>query len=487
MLGQHLIQKLQQKLSPQQIQLMKLLQVPTVALEQRIKQEIEENPALEEGREEIEEELENDAPFEEEVPTEEDKYEDINLEEYFGTDDIPSYKLSVNNTSPDEEHKDIPYSAGVSFQETLITQLGLRDLNDRQYQLGEVIIGNIDEAGYLQRELLALVNDVAFSLNVHTDEQELETILAVIQDFDPAGVGARNLKECLQIQLSKKDAAEQAVQIAMRILDKCFVEFTKKHYDKIMSRLHIDEAQLKAALDEILKLNPKPGTAYAEEKRASMFSIVPDFTVTEVDGELQLTLNARNAPELKLSRAYREMLETYSHAKDKSDPKIREAALFVKQKMDAAKWFIDAVKQRQNTLYGTMSAILKYQKDFFLSGDETKIKPMILKDIADMVQLDISTISRVVNSKYVQTVYGTYLLKSFFSEALTTESGEEVSSIEVKKILTDCVENEDKRKPLTDDKLAVILKEKGYGIARRTVAKYREQLNIPVARLRKEL
>ncbi|MBU1719056.1 MAG: RNA polymerase factor sigma-54 [Bacteroidetes bacterium] len=492
MLKQRLEQKLLQKLSPQQIQLMKLLQVPSMALEQRIKQEIEENPALEEGREDEtpDEEMsyEDDIAGDEgeEIPEESNANDEFNLEDYISDDDdTPAYKLSANNSSPDDDRRDIPFASGQSFQELLITQLGFRKLSEKEYQLGIQLIGNIDDSGYLERELQSIVNDVVFSLNIRTTIDELANVLEVIQEFDPPGVGARNLRECLIIQLERKEHFTEATENALLILKKFFPEFTRKHYDKITKRSGLSDDQLKSAMDEILKLNPKPGNSLLDSMKTNHY-IVPDFILINNDGKLEVSLNSKNLPELRVNRAYHEMLETYQKS-DKNDRKAKEAIMFVKQKIDSAKWFIDAVKQRYNTLETTMEAIVRHQFAYFQDGDETLMKPMILKDIAEEVHLDISTISRVVNSKFVQTNFGTFSLKSFFSESLSTDSGEEVSTREVKKILQDCIEAENKRKPLTDDHLAKFLKEKGYNIARRTVAKYREQLNIPVARLRKEL
>jgi len=478
MLKQTLQQKLLQKLSPQQIQLMKLLQVPTVELEQRIKEEIEANPALEEGRDE-----DPDADYEERE--ERDDLEDFDITDYMDEGDIASYQTSVRNKGKDEEDRQIPYAAGRTFQDMLMSQLGLKSLDERQRIIGETIIGNLDESGYLRRELENIVNDLAFSQNLMIEVDELESVLEVVQTLDPAGIGARDLRECLLLQLNRKDRHDPAIELAKQVLEQQFEAFTKKHYSKILKKLDISEEELKEAVEEIVRLNPKPGGSTQVSSRA-MDQVVPDFLITIQDDELQLSLNGRNAPELKISPSYAEMLKGYAASKTK-DKKQKEAILFVKQKIDGAKWFIDAIKQRQHTLMVTMKAIMGYQKEYFLSGDETKLRPMILKDIAEIVSMDISTISRVANSKYVQTPYGTFLLKSFFSESLSTDSGEEVSTREVKKILQDCVDAEDKRKPLTDDRLAKILKEKGYNIARRTVAKYREQLNIPVARLRKEL
>jgi len=487
MLKQGLFQKLQQKLSPQQIQLMKLLQVPTVELEQRIKQEIEENPALEEGEDHAEE----DEPTEEQAisdsqeseGTEENERDDFDMSDYFQDDDTPDYKLSVNNSGPDDEEREIPLAGGTTFQEAMKAQLALRDIDERTELLAENLIGNLDEDGYLRRELDAIVNDLAFTQNVLCETDELSKALKVLQSLDPAGVAARDLRECLLLQVARiPHSLEQ--RVAEEILEKHFEAFSKKHYERILERLEIDEDALKGAIELIVHLNPKPGNTMRETDKPSQ-EIIPDFAVMAIDGQLELSLNGRNAPELRVSRAYRDMIQEYG--RNKKDKDNREALQFIKQKLDSAKWFIDAIKQRQNTLLVTMEAIMEHQREFFLTGDETKMRPMILKDIAERVGLDISTISRVANSKYVQTNYGTFLLKFFFSESLTNEAGEEVSTREVKKILKDAIEAEDKRKPLTDDELTALLKSKGYNIARRTVAKYREQLNIPVARLRKEL
>lgn len=476
-LKQYLSQKLEQRLSPQQIQLMKLLQVPTMELEQRIKQEIEENPALEEGKDkEDEDEFDNDE-YEEEVE------EDFNIEDYLSDD--ADYKTQINNKGKDDDEKAIPLSGDQSFQERLTKQLQLLFLDDNQYMIADTIIGNLDESGYLNREIEAIVDDLAFSANISVTEEEVEEILLRIQELDPAGVGARDLRECLLIQMERKQDGDITKFTAKKILQDYFEEFTKKHYKKIVKKLEITEEDLKEAIDEIVKLNPKPGGSMKESSQ-NFQQVIPDFTVYENEGRLQLTIHGRNAPELKVSRDYKQMLQGYSEGA-KTSKKDKEALTFVKQKLDSAKWFIDAIKQRQNTLLLTMNAIMEYQKDYFLSGDETRLRPMILKDIAEIVDLDISTISRVANSKYVQTDQGVFALKYFFSESLSTDSGEEVSTREVKKILSEAIDNEPKRKPLTDEKLTLVLKEKGYNIARRTVAKYREQLNIPVARLRKEL
>lgn len=487
MLKQGLFQKLQQKLSPQQIQLMKLLQVPTIELEQRIKQEIEENPALEEGDDLHDEDL----PTEEQAIAEnedvgsdaENERDDFDLSDYFQDDDTPDYKLSVKNSGPDEEEREMPLAGGTTFQDNMKAQLALRDISERSELLAEHLIGNLDEDGYLRRDLEAIVNDLAFTQSVMCTREELEQALRELQQLDPAGVGARDLRECLLIQVRRMPHSLEQ-RVAEVILDKHFEAFSKKHYERILDKLEIDEDALKEAIELIVRLNPRPGNTIRETDKPVQ-EIIPDFSVMAIDGQLELSLNSRNAPELRVSRAYREMMQEY--ARNKKDKDAREALQFIKQKLDSAKWFIDAIKQRQHTLLLTMEAIMEYQREFFLTGDETKLKPMILKDIAERVGLDISTVSRVASSKYVQTNYGTFLLKFFFSESLSTESGEEVSTREVKKILKDAIEAEDKRKPLTDDELTALLKDKGYNIARRTVAKYREQLNLPVARLRKEL
>ena len=494
MLKQSLHQKLLQKLSPQQIQLMKLLQVPTVALEQRIKEELEINPALEEGPEEDEnspmdeaesdnEESEND--FEENSDlSERDRENDFDISEYI-QDDEPYYKLNANNSSPDDERNEIPLSVGNTFHELLLSQLGMCDFDDKQYLIATHLIGSLDDDGYLRRNVKAIVDDLAFSQNIETTEDDILEVLKIIQTFDPSGVGARDLQECLLIQLDRKQDTSVHIETARKILSDYMDEFSKKHYEKIEKSLDLTSEDLKLVVHEILHLNPKPGGSFSDEPRSSQH-IVPDFIITISDGILELTLNSRNAPDLRVSRQYNEMLETYSK-ETKHSKSNRDAVMFVKQKLDAAKWFIDAIRQRQLTLIRTMDAIMNYQKEYFIEGDDKKLRPMILKDIADIVALDISTISRVANSKYVQTHFGTFLLKSFFSESLSTDSGEEVSSREVKKILSDYIENEDKKKPLPDEKLMKLLNGKGYNIARRTIAKYREQLGIPVARLRKEL
>ena len=485
MLKQRLQQKLLQKLSPQQIQMIKLLEVPTLQIEQRIKKELEENPALEEGSEE--EDIPSETEEEDQLDEKDKDQEEFTIDDYIEEDDIPDYRLQAKNYSKDDDKRnEIPFSVGASFQEHLESQLSLRDLTEKQKILGEYILGNIDEDGYLRRELVNIVDDLAFLQNVETTEEELEEVLKIIQDLEPAGIGARTLRECLLLQLEKRDKSEPALKLAYTILDLHFEEFTKRHYDKIILRLGITENELKAAIDEILHLNPKPGGVYSDPFSKTSQPIIPDFILELTEDGFDLHLNSKNLPELRLSSAYSEMLHSYS--KDKSQKKeMKDAVLFVKQKIDSAKWFIDAIKQRQNTLLLTMNAILEYQREYFIDGDETKLKPMILKDVAEMTGLDISTISRVANSKFVQTHFGIFPLKFFFSEGLQTDSGEEVSTREIKRILRDCIENEQKRRPLTDESLTDILQEKGYQIARRTVAKYREQLNIPVARLRKEI
>lgn len=483
MLKQRLQQKLLQKLSPQQIQMIKLLEIPTIMLEQRIKREMEENPTLEEGAE-TEDEYDNNEEGEEEDQNEQDEF---SLEDYMDDDDIPNYKLSTSNYSKDDKFEDIPFSVGTSFSENLSTQLGLRNLTERQEMLASYLIGNIDDDGYLRRRLEAIADDLAFSMGEESSESELREILNIIHDFDPAGIGARDLQECLLLQINRKDLTNPVLKNTHDILKFHFDEFSRRHYDKIIARLNLSDNELKDAITEITKLNPKPGNAFSDPLNKTSEQIIPDFILDNNDGELQLSLNSRNVPELRVSRQYSEMLETYSNNKKSGIKTDKEAVSFVKQKLDSARWFIDAIKQRQNTLMLTMNAILNYQGDYFLDGDEVKMRPMILKDIAEITDLDISTVSRVANSKYIQTHFGIYALKYFFSEGMQTESGEEVSTREIKKILEECINGEEKRKPLTDEKLSEILQKKGYLIARRTVAKYREQLNIPVARLRKEI
>ncbi len=488
MLKQYLQFKLAQKLSPQQIQLMKLIQLPTQAFEQRLKQEIEENPALETGKETADEfdsdydEFDNSS--DDYNDTESIGSDDINVDEYLSDDEIPDYRTQANNYSSDDEERDIPYASGISFTQYLISQLNTFPLSEEEYDIAEFLVGSVDESGYIRRSLADIVDDLAFTQNIYTNEKTVEKVLHIVHQLDPAGVGARNLQECLSIQLHRKEKHPD-VELAIDIIDKGFEQFTKKHYKKLLQKFDITELQLKDAIDQIEHLNPKPGGSYAGNSKV-VEHVVPDFTIRINDGELELTLNGRNAPELHISREYNNMLKGYKEAKDKSKSQ-KEAVMFIKQKLDAAKWFIEAIRQRQQTLFVTMSAIMHYQKEYFLTGDERKLRPMILKDIADEIDMDVSTVSRVANSKYVDTPYGTKLIKDLFSESMTNDQGEEVSTREIKKILETVIEDENKRKPLTDDKLASILLEKGYPIARRTVAKYREQLDIPVARLRKKI
>lgn len=487
MLKQTLQQKLLQKLSPQQIQFIKLLQVPTASLDARIKEELEENPALEDGSltnlsEPVEEYPDNDNN--EDFEKSEDNFEEeFSVEEYIQEEDYKDYGGNYGGDD-DDQQREIPIAIQDSFFEKLQNQLDLQALTDKQYLIGNQIIGSLDDDGYLRRPILALIDDLAFSQNVMAEEHEVEEMLNIIQEFDPPGIGARDLQECLLIQLRKKDQNNPIIAKAVEIVRHYLDEFTKKHYDKIERQLGVDSDTLRDVVNEILKLNPKPGDAGISSSK--QLHIIPDFHITNNDSTLHLTLNGRNAPELRVSRSYQDMFQHYDKT-DKNDKKMREAVQFVKQKLDSAKWFIDAIKQRQQTLLKTMNAIMEFQYDYFLTGDDRMLKPMILKDIADKIDMDISTVSRVANSKYVQTDFGTFLLKSFFSEAIQTETGEEVSNKEVKKILEECIANEDKKKPLADEKLTEILKEKGYNIARRTIAKYREAMNIPVARLRKEL
>ena len=483
MFKQSLQQKLLQKLSPQQIQLMKLLQGPTVALEQRIKEELESNPALDEG---VETENNNDQDEFQDDYNEENKRDDFDLSEYLSDDEVPSYKTSIRNTGPDDDDKSMPLSMGKSFHEVLTAQLGLIKLTEDEKIVAEHLIGNLDDAGYLRREIEAIMDDLAFYQNISTSEDKLEKLLFKIQEMEPAGVGARDLRECLLIQIKRKNRSDLNVYLAEKILEKTFDEFTKKHYQKIIKKFEVTEKELRLALNEILKLNPKPGGSMNETQRVAQ-TVVPDFHLNIEEGNLILTLNSRNAPELKISRDYKDLLQGYQAQKSQATKSQKDAVMFVKQKLDSAKWFIDAIKQRQNTLLNTMQAIINLQSNYFMTGDETKIKPMILKDIAEKIDMDISTVSRVANSKYIQTPYGTFLLKTFFSESMQNSDGEEVSTREIKKILQDTVDAENKKKPLTDEKLAGLLKEKGYPIARRTVAKYREQLSIAVGRLRKEI
>lgn len=486
MLKQYLQFKLSQKLSPQQIQLMKLIQLPTQAFEQRLKQELEENPALEGGKEPLENEFEADLNNSEEAfkDPETNDHEDINIDAYLSDDETPDYRTQANNYSPDDDEKTIPYAAGISFTQHLINQLNTYRLSDQESDIAEFLVGSIDESGYIRRDLSDVLDDLAFTQNIFTTEENIAKVLKIVHQLDPAGVGARNLQECLSIQLHRKSKTADT-ELAIGIIDSAFDQFTKKHYKKLLQKFNVSEEKLKDAISEIEHLNPKPGGSYSGNNRI-VEHVVPDFAVKIIDGSLELTLNGRNAPQLHISRQYNSMLLGYKNAKSKSKSQ-KEAVIFIKQKLDAAKWFIDAIKQRQQTLFVTMSAILEYQKNYFLSGDERLLKPMILKDIADKINMDVSTVSRVANSKYVDTPYGTQLVKDFFSESMKNDQGEDVSTKEIKKILEIVIEEESKKKPLTDDALATILKEKGYPIARRTVAKYREQLDIPVARLRKKI
>jgi len=474
---------------------MKLLQVPTANLEERIKEELEENPALElseEGHEdaydETKDEFSDTKEEEYEEPSgSENEYDNIDISEYVrdGDDDIADYKLRDDNYPEEDDKKTLPFKTEISFYELLLDQLGMLKLDDKQQKIAEQIVGSIDEDGYLRRETTAVVDDLAFRQNVITSEEEAEELIKRIQQFDPPGVAARDLQECLLLQLYRMQDEGKDVHVAIKAISKYFDEFTKKHYEKIQRGLDLTDDQLKEVMQQIIRLNPKPGGNVGGINKTESY-VVPDFFIFNNGGKLELTLNSRNAPELRISGGYRDMLKEYDRG-TKKDKRQKEAVLFIKQKIDAAKWFIDAIKQRQHTLLSTMTAIMNHQHDFFLTGDETTLKPMILKDIAEKTNLDISTVSRVANSKFVQTEFGTYRLKFFFSESLSTESGEEVSTREVKKILSDLIEGESKKKPLSDEHLTEMLQQKGYNIARRTVAKYREQLNIPVARLRKEL
>ncbi|QTD39043.1 RNA polymerase factor sigma-54 [Polaribacter batillariae] len=486
MLKQSLNYKLLQKLSPQQIQLMKLIQLPTQAFEERLKQEIEENPALDTGKDEldsIDDDLSNE--FDDDTGNEKIEAEDINIDEYLSDDEVPNYKTQANNYSADDEEKNVPYAAGTSFHQSLKNQLNTFRLDEEEKAIAEFLVGSIDDSGYIRREIIDLVDDLAFTANIFTTEEKVISVLKkAVHTLDPIGVGARDLKECLIIQLKAKEPNKNR-NLAIEILETAFDHFVKKHYKKLQEKFNISEEELKEINLEISKLNPKPGSSYAGNNKIAE-QIVPDFSIKIVDGELDLTLNSRNAPELHVSREYNNMLKGYqeSNVKTKSQ---KDAVFFIKQKLDAAKWFIDAIKQRQQTLLVTMNTIMHYQYEYFLTGDERKLKPMILKDIADKINMDVSTVSRVANSKYVSTPYGTKLIKEFFSESMKNDQGEDVSTREIKKILETVISEENKKKPLTDEKLATILKEKGYPIARRTVAKYREQLDLPVARLRKEI
>jgi RNA polymerase sigma-54 factor len=481
MAGQNLSlqQKLLQKLSPQQIQMIKLLELPAMQLEQRIKNEIEENPVLEIDKNDNS----NDGDERDDAP--ESKDTEISIEDYLN--DEPSYKYRVNNYSKDDKKDDIPFSIGVTFHEFLVEQLGLVQLSDRDAQLAEYIIGNIDEDGYLRREIEAMVDDLAFSASIDVSDEQMLHVLSLVQELEPPGIGARDLRECLLLQLKRKQKQGGAVKNALLVLDQMFEEFTRKHYDKIMQKLNLNEDQLREAIDEVVRLNPKPGSAYSNPLNKANQTIMPDFMLENNNGELAVYLTNSNIPDLKISRYYANMLKAYNDNRKQQSREQKEAVFFVKQKLDSAKWFIDAIRQRHQTLLLTMNAILEYQSDFFIDGDEARLRPMILKDIAERTGLDISTISRVSNSKYIQTHFGIYPLKYFFSESIQDEAGEEISTRKIKKILQDVIDAENKQKPITDEQLADILKEKGFPIARRTVAKYREQLNISVARLRKEL
>ncbi|MFD0700719.1 RNA polymerase factor sigma-54 [Myroides pelagicus] len=485
MLKQSLQLKLSQKLSPQQIQLMKLIQLPTLAFEQRLKEELIENPALESGKEDdYSAEEDNYGDDYDDYDNDRIEAEDINIDEYLSDDETPEYKLQTNNYSKDDDDYEAPIIAFESFHQDLINQLNTFILTDEHRAIAEFLVGSVDDMGYIRRDIQDIVDDLAFTQGIYTDEKTVGKILNIVHELEPSGVGARDLKECLLLQLRHKTPTD-AVDLAKDIIENQFDAFTKKHYDKLLQKYGVTREQLRNAIDEIEKLNPKPGSAYIGNTRI-VEHITPDFIIKISDGEIELSLNGRNAPELHISKDYQEMLQSYKES-SKSNSAQKDAVQFIKQKLDGAKWFIDAIKQRQETLYVTMQAIIEYQYDYFISGDETKLRPMILKDIADRIGLDISTVSRVANSKYVDTPYGTFLIKNFFSEAMVNDQGEEVSTIEIKKILETIIADEDKAKPYPDDKLAELLKEKGYPIARRTVAKYREQLDIPVARMRKRI
>ncbi|MCM1151770.1 MAG: RNA polymerase factor sigma-54 [Alistipes sp.] len=471
-INQRQIISLQQKLSPQQIQMIKLLELPTVQLEQRIKQEIEENIVLEE---------------EDRTPEEDAEPQRISVEEYLREDDTPAYKSRINNYSKDDKQRPVFLTGGRSLQEYLVEQLGYRNLSERDMRLAVYLIGSIDEDGYLRRDLESVADDIAFSVGIETSAGELERLLGVIHELEPAGVGARNLRECLLLQMSQKRIDTRPRRLARKILTSYFEEFVKKHYEKLIARLQISEEDFREAIAEIRHLSPKPGNLYAEGGTDTTPYIIPDFILDYQDGRFHLSLNSYNVPEVRINRRYVEMIRDMVSSDGSVKEKDKEAIQFVKSKIDSAKWFISAIRQRHDTLMRTMQTILDYQQEYFKDGDQSKLRPMILKDIADRTGLDVSTISRVVNSKYVQTQFGIILLKSLFSEAMQTSSGEEVSSYEIKNILQQCIDEEDKRRPLTDETLMDILNSKGYRIARRTVAKYREMLNIPVARLRKQI
>jgi RNA polymerase sigma-54 factor len=488
MLRQNLQFKLSQKLSPQQIQLMKLIQLPTQAFEQRLLEEMNENPALESGKDEEEvfekDEFDNNDEYDDYEGSDNIDANEINIDEYLSNDETPDYKTQTNNYSDDDDDRESPLSAPVSFHQDLINQLNTFILTDDQRDIAEFLVGSIDDMGYIRRSIQDIVDDMAFTQGIYTDEKTVSKVLHIIHELEPSGVGARDLQECLLLQLKHKTPTEY-VELAIDIIENQFDAFTKKHYDKLLQKYGCSQEQLKKAIEEIEKLNPKPGGSFTGNNKITE-NIIPDFAIRIIDDKLELTLNGRNAPSLHVSKDYQEMMQTYKNSKDKSHSQ-KDAVQFIKQKLDSAKWFIDAIKQRQETLYVTMNAIMHFQNDYFLDGEETSMKPMILKDIADMVGLDISTVSRVANSKYVDTPYGTKLIKEFFSEAMKNNQGEDVSTLEIKKILQNTIKEEDKSKPLPDDQLAEILKEKGYPIARRTIAKYREQLDIPVARMRKKI
>jgi len=484
MLKQSLHQKLLQKLSPQQIQLMKMIQLPTQAFEQRLKQELEENPALESGKENIDEFSDSQNDEYDETGNESISTEDINIDEYLSDDEIPNYKTQSNNYSADDEDKDIPFASGISFTQYLKSQMNTYRLNEDQEIITDFLIGSIDESGYIRRDLMDVLDDLAFTQNIYTTIEELEQLLKLVQELDPAGVGARDLKESLLIQLKRK-SEQPSRTLAINLLEQSFDHFVKKHYKKLTQKFHVSESELKEAIKQIEQLNPKPGGSFVGNNKIAE-QIVPDFTIRIVEGELELTLNSRNAPELHVSKEYNNLLSGYKDSKEKTQSQ-KDAVFFIKQKLDSAKWFIDAIKQRQQTLLLNMNAIMQYKKEYFLTGDERKLKPMILKDIADIINMDVSTVSRVANSKFVSTPYGTKLIKEFFSESMKNDKGNDVSTKEIKNILATVIKEENKKKPLPDDKLAAIIKEKGNPIARRTIAKYREQLDLPVARLRKKI
>ena len=465
---------------------MKLIQLPTQAFEQRLKQELEENPALDSGKEKSESELDSDLDNSKDDYEESETInaEDINVDEYLSDDEIPDYRTQVNNYSIDDEEKTIPYAAGTSFTQSLVNQLNTYRLDDEERDIAEFLVGSVDESGYIRRSIPDIMDDLAFTQNVYTTEDKIEYVLKLVHQLDPAGVGARNLKECLIIQLKRK-TEKASRDLAIDILEQSFDHFVKKHYVKLTQKHHVNESQLKDAIKQIEALNPKPGGSFVGNNKIAE-QIVPDFTIRIAEGELELTLNSRNAPELHVSKEYNNLLSGYKDSKEKTKSQ-KDAVFFIKQKLDSAKWFIDAIKQRQQTLFLNMNAIMHHQKEYFLTGDERKLKPMILKDIADVINMDVSTVSRVANSKFVSTPYGTKLIKEFFSESMKNDQGNDVSTKEIKNILASIINEESKKKPLPDDKLAALLKEKGYPIARRTVAKYREQLDIPVARLRKEI